>query len=399
MRILTKELAKQLSQDSQEILVVPSGFSSIGEGAYQYRDENIENRNINSSKAIIPPGITRIERDAFEEAGLSSVTIPSTVTFIGEGAFDGNRLTEINLPAGLTEIADTAFEDNELINLTLPNGITKIGEDAFFNNSLSNLVIPDSVKKIKGGAFRANDFTSVIIPSQTQVFEHVFDGDVDVKYTPSDLSLSVRFFNENIGKGSFVSSLSTKDRNFLDTHSYSLIDGPGAEDNAAFRIVEDQLQIIDEPDFDAKSTYSVRIQSKDSEGLVYAESFTLHVNEITDSITGLTTKPESFRVPNPWAKGASPRKPTSINDFDSASNTLSITRGEFNTGDSPHVAFAKNKKDVKKLARKSHEFIYDKKKGMLYFNENSSGINFGNGGLIAILKGAPELTTSNVEFI
>ena len=35
----------------------------------------------------------------------------------------------------------------------------------------------------------------------------------------------------------------------------------------------------------------------------------------------------------------------------------------------------------------------------LYFNENGSDKGFGDGGIIAILKGAPELTSDNLEFI
>ena len=38
-------------------------------------------------------------------------------------------------------------------------------------------------------------------------------------------------------------------------------------------------------------------------------------------------------------------------------------------------------------------------KGGLYFNESSADKGFGDGGIIAILKGAPELTSGNLEFI
>ena len=38
-------------------------------------------------------------------------------------------------------------------------------------------------------------------------------------------------------------------------------------------------------------------------------------------------------------------------------------------------------------------------KGGLYFNESSADKGFGDGGIIAILKGALELTSGNLEFI
>ena len=38
-------------------------------------------------------------------------------------------------------------------------------------------------------------------------------------------------------------------------------------------------------------------------------------------------------------------------------------------------------------------------KGGLYFNESSADKGFGDGGIIAILKGSSELTSGNLEFI
>ena len=59
-----------------------------------------------------------------------------------------------------------------------------------------------------------------------------------------------------------------------------------------------------------------------------------------------------------------------------------------------------NKKAVKKkLAKLDIDFLYDQKKGGLYFNENGTDKGFGDGGIIAILKGAPDLTSDNLEFI
>ena len=45
------------------------------------------------------------------------------------------------------------------------------------------------------------------------------------------------------------------------------------------------------------------------------------------------------------------------------------------------------------------DFLYDQKKGSLYFNENGADKGFGDGGIIAILKGAPELTATHLELV
>ena len=52
----------------------------------------------------------------------------------------------------------------------------------------------------------------------------------------------------------------------------------------------------------------------------------------------------------------------------------------------------------KKLAEQDFDFLYDQKKGGLYFNVNGGDTGFGDGGIIAILKGAPELSGDNLEF-
>jgi len=89
-----------------------------------------------------------------------------------------------------------------------------------------------------------------------------------------------------------------------------------------------------------------------------------------------------------------------LDDFDPITNTLRIDMESFNLGDSPTFAAAKNRKAVKKkLAKQDIAFLYDQKKGGLYFNENGLEKGFGDGGIVAILKGAPDLTESNLEFI
>ena len=88
-----------------------------------------------------------------------------------------------------------------------------------------------------------------------------------------------------------------------------------------------------------------------------------------------------------------------ITSFNPSTDTLEIDADSFGIDSSATFAAGKNKKAVKKLARQDVDFLYDQKKGGLYFNENGADKGFGDGGIIAILKGAPDLTSDNVEFI
>ena len=89
-----------------------------------------------------------------------------------------------------------------------------------------------------------------------------------------------------------------------------------------------------------------------------------------------------------------------ITNFNPSADTLEIDIDSFGIDSPATFTSGKNKKEIKKkLAKQDFDFLYDEKKGGLYFNENRAEKGFGDGGIIAILKGAPDLTSDNLEFI
>jgi len=86
-----------------------------------------------------------------------------------------------------------------------------------------------------------------------------------------------------------------------------------------------------------------------------------------------------------------------ITNFKASRDSLRIDAGSF--GATSSFKSAKNRKALKKLSRKDFDFLYDQQSGGLYYNENGAKKGFGDGGIIAILKGAPDLTSKNVKFI
>ncbi|HCP39866.1 MAG TPA: hypothetical protein DIT98_18795, partial [Verrucomicrobiales bacterium] len=63
---------------------------------------------------------------------------------------------------------------------------------------------------------------------------------------------------------------------------------------------------------------------------------------------------------------------------------------------------AKNKQKLKLLSRKDYDFVYFQKKGRLFWDSNGATKNWGTsseGGLIAILKGKPELTAESISVL
>jgi hypothetical protein len=88
-----------------------------------------------------------------------------------------------------------------------------------------------------------------------------------------------------------------------------------------------------------------------------------------------------------------------IINFNPTNDSLEIDTDSFGIDSSATFAAGKNKREVKKLAKQDFDFLFDEKKGGLYFNENGSDKGFGDGGIIAILKGAPDLTMDNIDLV
>ena len=89
-----------------------------------------------------------------------------------------------------------------------------------------------------------------------------------------------------------------------------------------------------------------------------------------------------------------------LTNFNPVNDFIEIDTNSFGIDFSSTFKSARNSKSVrKKLSKQDFDFLYDQKKGGLYFNENGAEKGFGDGGIIAILKGAPELTANNLEFI
>jgi hypothetical protein len=103
---------------------------------------------------------------------------------------------------------------------------------------------------------------------------------------PSDLSLSTSSFNENIAAGTTIATLSSSDPEVSDTFTYTLVSGSGDTDNAAFSIIGNQLKINASPNYESKSSYSLRVRTTDAGGLFTEKAITLGVNNVKEVIRG-----------------------------------------------------------------------------------------------------------------
>ncbi|WP_196517882.1 Ig-like domain-containing protein [Nostoc sp. WHI] len=104
---------------------------------------------------------------------------------------------------------------------------------------------------------------------------------------PTDIALNATSVNENVPANTVISTFTTTDPDTGNTFTYSLVAGTGATDNTAFAIAGDSLQIKASPDFETKSSYSIRVRSTDNGGLFVDKVLTIQVNDLNEAPTGV----------------------------------------------------------------------------------------------------------------
>ena len=104
----------------------------------------------------------------------------------------------------------------------------------------------------------------------------------DENEPPTDISLSNSIVAENQPSGTAVGTFSTTDPDAGDSHTYTLVAGAGDTDNASFSIAGNQLQTAAVLNFETGSSLSIRVQSQDTQGGTYQESFNITITDEND---------------------------------------------------------------------------------------------------------------------
>ena len=105
----------------------------------------------------------------------------------------------------------------------------------------------------------------------------------NVNEAPTDIDLSSKTIAENAGTNATVGTLSTADQDAANTFIYTLVNGTGDTDNAAFNISGSALRATNSFDFETKSSYTVRVRSTDQGGLFIEKAFTIAVTNVNES--------------------------------------------------------------------------------------------------------------------
>ena len=128
-------------------------------------------KNLNLQRITIPSGVTKIEKNAFEEdSSLVYVKLNEGLRRIDENVFYGcKNLRSINIPSTVTYIGPRAFYKCDLRTITFQEGINlkNLGYGTFCSNyNLKEITIPESVTEIGNICFcYCSNLTTINISS------------------------------------------------------------------------------------------------------------------------------------------------------------------------------------------------------------------------------------------
>lgn len=114
---------------------------------------------------------------------------------------------------------------------------------------------------------------------------------------PTDIALPFYYVLENSAIGHVIGSFSTTDAEG-GAMTYSLVSGAGSEDNAYFSIDGNQLKVAASINYEAKSTYSIRVRSTDSTSLSFEKQFTIIALGVNESPTSISLSASSLTEGN-----------------------------------------------------------------------------------------------------
>ena len=161
----------------------------------------------------------------------------------------------------------------------------------------------------------------------------------DVNEAPTGLALSNASVAENRPSGTAVGTLSTTDPDAGNTFTYTLVGGAGAADNASFAIVGGQLTTAAAFDFEAKSSYAIRVRATDQGGLSFERSFTITVTDVNEAPTATVPGPlTAFEDVDQALTGVVVGDP----EGDALTVTLGVTNGTLTLGSTAGLTVSGN---------------------------------------------------------
>ena len=213
---------------------------------------------------------------------------------------------------------------------TLPSGSITLGVGVASNTIIIQVSKDALVETDETFALTLSNPTAAHAVAGSGAVATILNDDVAApNVAPIDITLSNTTLAENNAANATIGALTATDADAGDTHTFTLVAGAGSTDNAAFTITGGALKINAAADFEAKSSYAIRVRATDSGAgnLTFEKPFIITVTDVNEAPIGGADG--IARLDN--TKVAKVAKSVLLaNDSDPEGDTLSITGSFFN---------------------------------------------------------------------
>lgn len=201
--------------------------------------------------------------------------------------------TDITLSAASLDENNTAGAEIGTLDATDPDAndthtfelIDDAGDNELFaidgNKLLASSVLNFEEKSSYTVVVKAIDSNGAQIQKELQV--NVNDANDD----PSEIGLDNTTVAENMDAGASIGTLTATDEDANDSHTFSLVTGSGDTDNASFTLESGVIKTAESFNFEAKSSYSIRVKADDGNGGSLEQTLSITVTDANDTPTDI----------------------------------------------------------------------------------------------------------------
>ncbi|RYE19621.1 MAG: T9SS type B sorting domain-containing protein, partial [Sphingobacteriales bacterium] len=210
---------------------------------------------------------------------------------ITQGTLSGNGNYAISFTGNVISINKKALlirADDKVKSQGAANPLLTASYSGFANGDNSNVLALQPVLSTTATATSLTGTYPIIVSGATAqnyaiTYQH---GALTVQAgSISDIVLASTALYENSAAGTNVGQVTSLGENPNSIYTYTLVSGTGSADNASFRISGNVVQTAVPLNFEAKSSYGLRVRSTDQNGLSFEKAFTIALLDVNEAPT------------------------------------------------------------------------------------------------------------------
>ncbi|MCA2660965.1 MAG: cadherin domain-containing protein [Microcystis sp. M049S2] len=148
---------------------------------------------------------------------------------------------------------------------------------------VQKVALGETTNDLQQAGAGTKSITDVVTENTGTALTDQIDNAQVLSQAPTDVSLNTSSIAENLPVGTEVGTFSTVDPDSSEPFTYSLIGGTGSTDNSLFQISGNRLLTNAIFDYESKNSYSIRVQTSDSNGGVFQKALTINVNDVNEN--------------------------------------------------------------------------------------------------------------------